>query len=168
MDAAFYNQYSLLNEITHYRFSDKFKLCVLDLSRLDTVPVEERNTPLYRWASVFQANTWKELLKMAEESTSIKKAVVTLHQLTAEEEIRLQCEARERYWMDWQSSLRTSRQEGIDEGIFQERANTEREKQRADAAEHRADTAERRASALEAELEKYRKLFGSFSTHPSF
>ena len=160
-DAAFYNRYALLNLDSHYKFSDKLNICVLDLSRLDQVPEEERDTPLYRWARVFQASTWEELLDMAEESDAIKKAVVTLHQLTAEEKIKLQCEARERYWMDWQSSMQTSREEGI----AQERINTERErlradteKERADTEKERADTEKERADALEAELERYRKL----------
>ena len=84
---------------------------------------------------------------MAEQSESIKKAVVTLRQLSEEEKIRLQCEARERYRMDWQSSMRTSREqgraegreegraEGITVGREQERENTKREKERADRAE---------------------------------
>lgn len=37
---------------------------------------------------------------MAEQSESIRKAVVTLRQLTNDEKIKLQCEARERYRMD--------------------------------------------------------------------
>ena len=53
---------------------------------------------------------------MAEQSESIKKAVVTLRELSEDEKIRLQCEARERYQMDWQSSMRTSREEGRKEG----------------------------------------------------
>ena len=53
---------------------------------------------------------------MAEQSESIKKAVVTLRELSEDEKIRLQCEARERYQMDWQSSMRTSRENGREEG----------------------------------------------------
>ncbi len=49
---------------------------------------------------------------MAEQSESIKKAVVTLRELSEDEKIRQQCEARERYQMDWQSSMRTSREKG--------------------------------------------------------
>ena len=52
---------------------------------------------------------------MAEQSESIKKAVVTLRELSEDEKIRLQCEARERYQMDWQSSMRTSREKGREE-----------------------------------------------------
>ena len=110
---------------------------------LDKVTEEERNTPLYYWASVFKARTWKELMILAEKSESIKKAVLKLHELTGEEKIRLQCEARERYWMDWQSSMKASRKEGREEGREEgrkegrqeERKNTEYEKKRADKAE---------------------------------
>lgn len=80
---------------------------------------------------------------LAEKSESIKKAVLKLHELTGEEKIRLQCEARERYWMDWQSSMKASRKEGREEGREEgrkegrqeERKNTEYEKKRADKAE---------------------------------
>ena len=53
---------------------------------------------------------------MAEQSESIKKAGVTLRELSEDEKIRLQCEARERYQMDWQSSMRTNREKGREEG----------------------------------------------------
>ncbi|MEI3138527.1 MAG: PD-(D/E)XK nuclease family transposase [Lachnospiraceae bacterium] len=43
-DAAFYNEYALLNRKTGDEFNGKFILRVLDLSYLDKV-TEERNTP---------------------------------------------------------------------------------------------------------------------------
>ena len=92
-------------------------------------------------------------MKLAEQSESIKKAVLKLHELTQKETVRLQCEARERYRMDLQSTIKTTRAEGIaegreegliqgrEEGIAQgreeERKNTEYEKKRADEAEKR-------------------------------
>ena len=138
-DAAFYNEYALLNRKSGYEFNGKFILRVLDLSYLDKVTEEELDTPLYYWASVFKAHTWKELMILAEKSESIKKAVLKLHELTGEEKVRLQCEARERYWMDWQSSMKASWKEGREEGITigreEERKNTIYEKKRADEAE---------------------------------
>ena len=109
-DAAFYNEYALKNRRTGYEFTGKIALHVLDLSYLEQVPEEERNSALYYWACVFKAKTWKEVLAMAEQSESIKKAVVTLRELSEDEKIRLQCEARERYQMDWQSSMKTNYQ----------------------------------------------------------
>ena len=115
-DTAFYNEYALKNRRTGYEFTGKIALHVLDLSCLEHVAEEERNSALYHWACVFRAKTWKEVLAMAEQSESIKKAVVTLRKLSEDEKIRLQCEARERYQMDWQSSMRTSREKGREEG----------------------------------------------------
>ena len=134
-DTAFYNEYALLNRKSGYEFNGKFILRVLDLSYLDKVTEEERDTPLYYWASVFKAQTWKELMILAEKSESIKKAVLKLHELTGEEKVRLQCEAREGYWMDWQSSMKANRKEGITIGREEERKNTIYEKKRADEAE---------------------------------
>ena len=114
-DAALYNEYALKNRRTGYEFTGKIALHVLDLSCLDQVP-EERDSVLYYWACVFKAKTWKEILAMAEQSESIKKAVVTLRELSEDEKIRQQCEARERFQMDWQSSMRTSLEKGIESG----------------------------------------------------
>lgn len=152
-DAAFYNEYVLKNRKTGYEFTGKFALHVLDLSYLSQVSEEEKKNKnkLYDWACVLKAKTWKEMLAMTEETDSIKKAVVTLRQLSEEEKIKQQCEARERYWMDWQSSMRTNwekgREAGKEEGRNEERKNTEREKNRADAEKSRADVEKNRADS---------------------
>ena len=89
---------------------------------------------------------------MADKSEAIEKAVVTLHQLSEDEKIKLQCEARERYWMDWQSSMRTNYQKGQ----AAEKANTLKEKERADKEKQRADRleVEKQSMLLEMEAEK--------------
>lgn len=46
----------------------------------------------------------------AQKSDAMESAIVTLRELTADEKIRLQCEARERYQLDlksWQTALQT-------------------------------------------------------------
>lgn len=91
---------------------------------------------------------------LAEKSESIKKAVLKLHELTGEEKVRLQCEARERYWMDWQSSMKANRKEGITIGREEERKNTIYEKKRADEAEERANKAEEQVKKLQELLKK--------------
>ena len=134
-DAAFYNEYSLKNRKTGYEFTGKFSLHVLDLSYISKVTDDVKNTSLYHWACLFKATTWKEMLAMAEQSESIRKAVVTLRQLTNDEKIKLQCEARERYRMDWQSSMRTSFEKGKKEGLAEAANEIKRERDRADEAQ---------------------------------
>ena len=125
-DAAFYNEYALKNRKTGYEFTGKFLLHVLDLSYISKVTDDVKNTSLYHWACLFKATTWKEMLAMAEQSESIRKAVVTLRQLTNDEKIKLQCEARERYRMDWQSSMRTSFEKGKKEGLEEAATDTQK------------------------------------------
>ena len=88
-DAAFYNEYALKNRKTGYEFTGKFSLHVLVLSYISKVTDDVKNSSLYHWACLFKATTWKEMLAMAEQSESIKKAVVTLRQLTNDEKIKL-------------------------------------------------------------------------------
>lgn len=57
--------------------------------------------------------------------------VVTLKQLSEDEKIRMQCEARE----DYERRILTARHAGEEKGRALERVNTERERERADAAE---------------------------------
>ena len=119
----------------YYEFTGKFSLHVLDLSYISKVTDDVKNTSLYHWACLFKATTWKEMLAMAEQSESIRKAVVTLRQLTNDEKIKLQCEARERYRMDWQSSMRTSFEKGKKEGLAEAVNEIKRERDRADEAQ---------------------------------
>lgn len=126
---------------------------MLDLSQLQNVSDEDKNTPLYYWAQLFVAKTWKELFEMADKSEAIEKAVVTLHQLSEDEKIKLQCEARERYWMDWQSSMRTNYQKGQ----AAEKVNTLKEKERADRAELEMQSMQLEIERLKRELEKVQK-----------
>ena len=41
---------------------------------------------------------------------TIEKSVVALHQLTENEKIKLLCQVRDCYWMDWQISMKTNYQ----------------------------------------------------------
>lgn len=98
---------------------------------------------------------------MADKSEAIEKAVVTLHQLSEDEKIKLQCEARERYWMDWQSSMRTNYQKGQaaeKANTLKEKERADREKQRADSEKARADKIEAKKQSMQLEIERLKRL----------
>lgn len=67
---------------------------------------------LYEWAELFKATTWEEIRMLAEKNEYIADTVVTLRQLTADEKIRMQCQAREDYEHDKASYIRQGYQEG--------------------------------------------------------
>ena len=94
----FYATYQLLNVKNHIVYSDKLRLCVLDLTRIDLATKKDRHYQIDYWASLFKATTWEELRMLAEKNESIAEATETVYKLSQEEMIRLQCEAREDYY----------------------------------------------------------------------
>ena len=93
----FYSTYQFLNVKNHMLYSDKLRISVLDLSRIDLATEEDRQYKLDHLAALFQAKTWEELQMLAQNNHYFKEASETVYQLTQEEQIRQQCLAREDY-----------------------------------------------------------------------
>lgn len=104
----FYATYKFLNIKNHSLYSDKLRLSVLDLTRTDLATMEDRQYQIDYWASLFRSTTWEELMALTSKNKYIGEAVETVYQLTQEEKIRMQCEAREDYYrtqLGWQDML---------------------------------------------------------------
>ena len=93
----FYSTYQFLNVKKHTLYSDKLRISVLDLSRIDLATKEDMQYQLDYWAALFKAKTWEELQMLAQNNNYFKEASETVYQLTQEEQIRQQCLAREDY-----------------------------------------------------------------------
>ena len=74
------------------------RLSVLNLTRIDLATKEDKRYHLDYWASLFKATTWEELKMIAKQDDFINEASATVYQLSQEEMIRLQCEAREDFY----------------------------------------------------------------------
>lgn len=94
----FYAAYQLLNVKNYSLYSDKLRLSVLDLTRIDLANEEDKACQLDCWARFFKATTWEEINMLAQNNEAIKEAAATVYQLTQEERIRMECEAREDYY----------------------------------------------------------------------
>lgn len=94
----FYSTYQFLNTKNHTIYSDKLCLCVLNLTRIDLADEEDKRYHLDLWASLFKAATWEELKMISKQDELINEASATAFQLSQEEMIRLQCQAREDYY----------------------------------------------------------------------
>ncbi|MCM1540629.1 MAG: Rpn family recombination-promoting nuclease/putative transposase [Blautia sp.] len=94
----FYSTYQFLNVKNHMLYSDKLRLSVLDLTRIDLATEEDRSYHIDYWASLFKSTTWEEIKMLAQKDDCIKDASNTIYQLSQDEKIRLQCEAREDYY----------------------------------------------------------------------
>jgi len=94
----FYATYKLMNVKNHTIYSDKFRLSVLDLNCIDLATQEDKAYQIDYWAELFKAETWEEIKMLAAKNEYVSEASQTLYKLSAEEKIRLQCEAQEDYY----------------------------------------------------------------------
>lgn len=79
----------------HREYSDKLQIKVLDLTQIELATEEDKLHKIDYWAKLFKATSWEEIHMLTENKPIINEAAKTVVKLTAEEQIRLQCEARE-------------------------------------------------------------------------
>ena len=95
------SKYYLTNENPEYlnRYTNDFAIYVLNLHQIynNKVIKQEQNSALYQWAKLFNAESWEEIQMLAEQNEVFDECVTTLAQLTEDEKIRMQCEARNDY-----------------------------------------------------------------------
>ena len=89
-------------------------LRVLHLKSLENDSIKKEPADLYYWAKLFKATTWEELKMLASKNPDFEDTIVTLKELSADEKIKLQCEARERYEWDMASAIAKGKREGED------------------------------------------------------
>ena len=83
-----------------YLYSDKLRISVVDLTQIELATEDDKNHDIDLWARVFTATTWEEIEMLAQNNEYLKEAVSGVRQLTEDEKIRQQCQAREdfEYW----------------------------------------------------------------------
>lgn len=113
---GFYSEYLLKNVQTNRVFTGKFSVRVLNLGQMENVPEEERDSELYYWARLFRAETWEEIRMLSEKKRYLNAAATQMYELSEDEKIQLQCEARERYAIDMSAGMKAGRREGRKEG----------------------------------------------------
>ena len=97
----FFSTYQIMNVKNYQKYSDKFTIHVLDLTKTDIATEEDRKHGLDRWAKLFHALTWEDFMMVAEGNKSMQEAGKTMFSLNQDDQIRYQCEARERYSREW-------------------------------------------------------------------
>ncbi len=94
----FYATYQFQNAKNFMLYSDKLRLSVVDLTRIDLATEEDKRYHIDEWARLFKAKTWEEIHMLAKDNEYIQEASTTVYKLTQEEKVRLECEAREDYY----------------------------------------------------------------------
>lgn len=83
-----------------YLYSDKLRISVVDLTQIERATENDKAHDVDLWARVFTATTWEEIEVLAQNNEYLQEAVSGVRQLTEDEKIRQQCQAREdfAYW----------------------------------------------------------------------
>ena len=92
-------KYMLLNVKNHRLFTSKFSLIVVELNNTELATDEDCMYSIDKWARLFNSRSWEELKMCAGEDKAMQEALKELYKYNAEEQIREQCEARERYYV---------------------------------------------------------------------
>ncbi len=103
---VFYDTYQLRDKSGHL-YTDKLSIGVVDLTLIHLATTEDQRYNIDKWAKLFKSQTWEDIKMLAKQDTGIRDAATTIYQLSEDERIRQQCEAREDYYriqrgMAWQ------------------------------------------------------------------
>ena len=91
----FYATNMLMNVRNHRIYNDKFKLSVVDLSKIELATEEDRAFQIDYWARLFKAKTWEEIKMLAEKNEYLQEAAQSVYVANADELVRQKCRARE-------------------------------------------------------------------------
>lgn len=94
-DPCFYATNLLMNEKTHKIYTDKLRVSVIDLTRIDLATEEDRFYKIDTWAQFFKATTWEEVKILAAQNPILAEAGATIYKISQEEHQRQILEGRE-------------------------------------------------------------------------
>lgn len=113
-----YLDYYLSNAKTKHIYSDKVSILMLQLNQLGNEEDEANMPELYTYAQLFHAETWEEIIVLANKNELIREGIVTLRELSDDEKIQMECEARERNKRDLAAAEDYGHRKGIEQGKF--------------------------------------------------
>jgi len=85
----------LLNVKNNHLFSNKIKLSVVDLSKIELATEEDKLYQIDYWARLFKAKTWEEIKMLAKNNENMQEAIHSIYLANADEMVRQKCLARE-------------------------------------------------------------------------
>ena len=71
---------------------------MVDLTHINNATEEDKYYQIDRWAKLFKATTWEEIINLAKEDECMAQAAKELYKYNADELIKQQCRAREEYY----------------------------------------------------------------------
>ena len=149
-EPEFYSTYLLRNAKSGTVYTDKFRLCAVDLTRIDLATEEDKRRHLDEWAMLFKSKTWEEVQDVAEKNKDIENTVSMVYPMMMDEILQEQMIRREEYLLDQQ---------------YQERLIQNQQEQLADKDEQIADQQDQLADKDE-RIEKLMKFISDKGLDP--
>lgn len=123
---------------------------MIDLSRIDLATEEDRLYAIDEWAKLFKATSWEDLKMLAKTNAALAEAGATIYEISADEHLRQQLEAREDAIRQERGMLR--RLEHAEKERDDAVAKLDATAAKLDATAAKLDTAENRIAELEKQL----------------
>ena len=163
----YFTEFYLMDSREHRRYTDKLEIYVLELPKLKDMRCPE--SEIWQWG-MFLNGKEEEIQMLAKRNKYIAEAYEELMRISADEEARLEYEAREKAYRDHISfmdyyereGLRKGKEEGIKEGselklilIIVKQARKGR-------------SAEEAAELLDEDVDRVRRVYDIFMKYPKF
>ena len=113
-DEAFYSCFHMREDTNHRLYTDKLEVHILELPKLKNHEYPE--TELLNWAKFMNAERQEDFEEMAEKDKYIEKAYETLKNISADEDKRLEYEAREKALRDHNYLMQSNWEAGLEAG----------------------------------------------------
>ena len=111
----FYSCFHLKEDNRGSQYTDKLEIQIIELPKLERY--SQLEIGISKWAKFFSAKKKEEFEKMACEDEYLNEAYTTLLKLSADEEKRLEYEAREKALLDHRYDMKSAAKRGLKEGI---------------------------------------------------
>lgn len=112
----YFTEFYLMDSKAHRRYTEKLEIYVLELPKVKKQWYPESD--IWQWGRFFNGNE-EEIEMLARNNPYLKEAYEELKRLSADEEKRLEYEAREKAIRDQMSLISSYRREGLEQGIEQ-------------------------------------------------
>lgn len=156
----FYATYMFMNVKNQKIYTDKVRLSVLDLKQIGLATDEDKSYQIDYWARLFKATTWEEIKMLAKDNKALKQAAESAYILSADEMVRLQCQAREDYYRDQRFVQNRLDQAILDRDEYFKQVEEQKQelaKQKQELAKQKQELSEKdsQITHLLAEIEKF-------------
>ena len=113
-DKEYYSCFHIREDVRNCLYTDKLEVHILELPKLKKHDYPE--TELLNWAKFMNAERQEEFEEMAEKDQYIEKAYEALKNISADEEKRLEYEAREKALRDHDYLMKSNWEAGLEAG----------------------------------------------------